>query len=128
VFAFACGLAVAFCGLISGDTIYGTGYAQVKAALENGSPLSADFGVLKFLATTFAAISGIPGGIFAPSLAISAGIGTNVASLFHGAPVAAITSPRDLWKGLSGPATRRRVGMSARRSAIALQHHSITAA
>jgi H+/Cl- antiporter ClcA len=46
--------------------------------------------VLKFLATTFAAISGIPGGIFAPSLAIGAGIGTNVASLFHGAPVAAI--------------------------------------
>ena len=90
VFAFACGLAVAFCGLISGDTIYGTGYAQVKAALENGSPLSADFGVLKFLATTFAAISGIPGGIFAPSLAIGAGIGTNVASLFHGAPVEAI--------------------------------------
>ena len=90
VFAFACGLAVAFCGLISGDTIYGTGYAQVKAALENGSPLSADFGVLKFLATTFAAISGIPGGIFAPSLAIGAGIGTNVASLFDGAPVAAI--------------------------------------
>jgi chloride channel protein, CIC family len=90
VFAFACGLAVAFCGLISRDTIYGTGYAQVKAALENGSPLSADFGVLKFLATTFAAISGIPGGIFAPSLAIGAGIGTNVASLFHGAPVAAI--------------------------------------
>jgi hypothetical protein len=62
----------------------------LKAALENGSPLSADFGVLKFLATTFAAISGIPGGILAPSLAIGAGIGTNVASLFHGAPVAAI--------------------------------------
>jgi len=90
LFAFACGLAVAICGLISGDTIYGTGYAQVKAALEDGSPLSADFGLLKFLATTFASISGIPGGIFAPSLAIGAGIGTNVASLFHGAPVAAI--------------------------------------
>jgi H+/Cl- antiporter ClcA len=90
LFAFACGLAVAICGLISGDTIYGTGYAQVKAALEDGSPLSADFGLLKFLATTFASISGIPGGIFAPSLAIGAGIGTNVAWLFHGAPVAAI--------------------------------------
>jgi H+/Cl- antiporter ClcA len=89
-FAFACGLAVAICGLISGDTIYGTGYAQVKAALESGSPMPADFGLLKFLATTFAAISGIPGGIFAPSLAIGAGIGTNVAALFHDAPIAAI--------------------------------------
>ncbi|WP_024520107.1 chloride channel protein [Bradyrhizobium sp. Tv2a-2] len=90
VFALACGFAVAICGLISGDTIYGTGYSQVKTALESGSPLPTDFGLLKFLATTFAAISGIPGGIFAPSLAIGAGIGTNVASLFDGAPIAAI--------------------------------------
>ena len=89
-FAFACGLAVAVCGLISGDTIYGTGYSQVKAALENGATLPPDFGLLKFLATTFAAISGIPGGIFAPSLAIGAGIGTNIAALFHDAPLAAI--------------------------------------
>src|SRR3954452_8462581 len=29
-FALACGLAVAICGLVSGDTIYGTGYQQVK--------------------------------------------------------------------------------------------------
>jgi H+/Cl- antiporter ClcA len=90
VFAFACGFAVAICGLISGDTVYGTGYSQVKAALESGSPMPTDFGLLKFLATAFASISGIPGGIFAPSLAIGAGIGTNVASLFHGAPIAAI--------------------------------------
>ena len=90
VFALVCGFAVAICGLISGDTIYGTGYSQVKAALESGSPMPADFGVLKFLATTFASISGIPGGIFSPSLAIGAGIGSNIASLFHGAPVAAI--------------------------------------
>jgi H+/Cl- antiporter ClcA len=90
VFALLCGLAVAICGLISGDTIYGTGYAQVKAALESGAAMPADFGVLKFLATTFASISGIPGGIFSPSLAIGAGIGSNIASLFHGAPVAAI--------------------------------------
>ncbi|WP_407175225.1 chloride channel protein [Bradyrhizobium sp. STM 3562] len=89
-FALLCGLAVAVCGLISGDTIYGTGYAQVKAALENGAPLPADFGILKFLATTFAAISGIPGGIFSPSLAVGAGLGANVALLFHGAPLPAI--------------------------------------
>jgi H+/Cl- antiporter ClcA len=89
-FALICGLATAICGLISGDTIYGTGYAQVKSALESGTPLPADFGLLKFLATVFASISGIPGGIFAPSLAVGAGIGTNIASLFHGTPLAAI--------------------------------------
>ena len=90
LFALVCGFAVAICGLISGDTIYGTGYSQVKAALESGSPMPGDFGVVKFLATTFASISGIPGGIFSPSLAIGAGIGSNVASLFPGAPIAAI--------------------------------------
>lgn len=90
LFALACGLAVALCGIASGDTIYGTGYAQVKASLENGTPLPASFGILKFLATTFAAISGIPGGIFSPSLAVGAGLGSNVAAFFHGAPLEAI--------------------------------------
>lgn len=89
-FAFACGLAVAACGLASGDTIYGTGYAQVKMALDHNSPLPEDFGVLKLLATTFAAISGVPGGIFSPSLAVGAGIGSNIAAFFHDAPLGAI--------------------------------------
>jgi H+/Cl- antiporter ClcA len=89
-FAFTCGLAVAICGLVSDDTIYGTGYDQVKTALEHGSPLPQDFGVLKLLATTLSAISGIPGGIFAPSLAVGAGIGSNVAAFFHDAPLGAI--------------------------------------
>ena len=89
-FAFACGIAVAICGLVSGDTIYGTGYEQVKTALEHGSSLPQDFGVLKLLATTFAAISGIPGGIFSPSLAVGAGIGSNIASFFQDAPLGAI--------------------------------------
>jgi H+/Cl- antiporter ClcA len=89
-FALACGLGVALCGLASGDMIYGTGYAQVKVALENDLPLPWDFGLLKFAATTFSAVSGIPGGIFAPSLAIGAGIGANVAQLFSHAPLGAI--------------------------------------
>lgn len=90
LFALACGLAVAICGLMSGDTIYGTGYQQVKTALEHGTPLRADFGILKLLATTFAAISGMPGGIFSPSLAVGAGLGSDIASLFHDAPLGAI--------------------------------------
>ena len=88
--ALVCGLAVALCGLASGDTIYGTGYTQVKAALESGTPLPASFGGLKLLATTFAAISGIPGGIFSPSLAVGAGIGANIAALFHDTALSAL--------------------------------------
>jgi len=84
--ALACGLGVALCGLASGDTIYGTGYAQVKAALESGVPLPWSFGLLKFAATVLSSASGIPGGIFSPSLAVGAGLGVNVAYLFpHGA-------------------------------------------
>ena len=37
----------ALCGLASGDTIYGTGYAQVKAALDSGVPLPWHFSLLK---------------------------------------------------------------------------------
>jgi H+/Cl- antiporter ClcA len=89
-FALACGLAVAVCGLLSGDTIYGTGYAQVKHALEGGTPLPESFGILKLLATVLSTVSGIPGGIFSPSLAVGAGLGSNVAHLFPSAPLAAI--------------------------------------
>ncbi|MBR1204503.1 MULTISPECIES: chloride channel protein [unclassified Bradyrhizobium] len=89
-FAAICGFAAAICGVASDGAIYGTGYQQVKSALEAGSQLPASFSVWKFLATTFASISGMPGGIFAPSLAVGAGLGSNIAPLFHGAPLAAI--------------------------------------
>lgn len=85
-----CGLGVALCGLASGDLVYGTGYEQVKTALENGTPLPESFGLLKFAATALTAISGIPGGIFAPSLAVGAGIGSDVAQFFHGTPIGPI--------------------------------------
>ena len=89
-FAFVCGLAVAACGLASGDTIYGTGYSQVKQALETGTPMAQGFAPLKFLATLLSTISGLPGGIFAPSLAVGAGLGGDIAPLFPHAPLAAI--------------------------------------
>ncbi|MFT0876555.1 chloride channel protein [Rhodopseudomonas sp. G2_2311] len=90
IVALLCGLAVAVCGFVSGDTIYGTGYSQVKTALESGTALPEDFGVLKFLATTLSSVSGLPGGIFSPSLAVGAGLGSNVATLFPATPIAAI--------------------------------------
>jgi H+/Cl- antiporter ClcA len=89
-FALVCGLGVALCGLVSGDMIYGTGYAQVKAALDSGTPLPWHFSLLKLIATAFTAVSGIPGGIFSPSLAIGAGLGSDVAQLFPTAPFGAV--------------------------------------
>ena len=48
------------------------------------------FTPLKFLANTLSAISGIPGGIFSPSLSVGAGLGSNLAPLFPSAPMGAI--------------------------------------
>jgi H+/Cl- antiporter ClcA len=89
-FAMLCGIGVALGGFASGDMVYGTGYAQVKAALESGVPLPWSFGLLKFVATTFSTISGIPGGIFSPSLAVGAGLGADVARMFPGVPLGPI--------------------------------------
>jgi H+/Cl- antiporter ClcA len=88
-FAALCGLVVAFCGLWSGNAVFGTGYAQARALLQ-GDGQSPFYGVLKLVATAVSSISGIPGGIFAPSLSVGAGLGFNVAAILPGAPVQAL--------------------------------------
>lgn len=89
-FAVLCGLGVALCGLLSGDSVYGTGYREVSAALDGTRPLSPVFGALKFIATALTSVSTLPGGIFSPSLAIGAGLGANVANLFAGIDVSSV--------------------------------------
>lgn len=82
-FAALCGFGVALCGLASRDAIYGTGYEQARMALHQASALSLAYAPLKLAATALSAVSGIPGGIFSPSLSVGAGIGAAVARLFH---------------------------------------------
>lgn len=81
-FAVLCGGGVVLCGLASDNAVYGTGYVQVKAALDGVAELQPQFMVLKFAATVFSSVSGIPGGIFSPSLSIGAGLGADLAALF----------------------------------------------
>lgn len=83
LFAGICGLIVAILGWISGGMSFGSGYgitSQVIAA-DVGLPWHAP--ITRFLATVVTYFSGIPGGIFAPSLAVGAAVGSNVADLFH---------------------------------------------
>jgi H+/Cl- antiporter ClcA len=89
-FAALCGLALAGIGLASGGASYGTGYAQARAVVEGTATMPPFFPVLKFLATIVSYLSGIPGGIFAPSLAIGAGIGQWLAGLMPDAPSGAV--------------------------------------
>lgn len=92
VFAAVCGLAVAILGLATDGQVFGTGYQPTRMTLEDHGALPWYFGVAKMAATLLSSMSGIAGGVFAPSLAVGAGIGDNVAALFpmlatHGAIV-----------------------------------------
>lgn len=76
----ACGFAVALIGILSGGLTFGTGYVQAKGAVE-GEPLPLFFFLEKLLAGFLSMISGIPGGIFAPSLSVGAGFGSTIGYL-----------------------------------------------
>ncbi|HUO54643.1 MAG TPA: chloride channel protein [Rhodoblastus sp.] len=82
LFAMFCGLGVALCGLHGDSSVFGTGYAQARAVVHGGDHIDYWFAPLKFVATTLSTISGIPGGIFSPSLAIGAGEGSLLSLFF----------------------------------------------
>jgi H+/Cl- antiporter ClcA len=52
--------------------------------------LLASFGLMKLAATVLSYISGIPGGVFAPSLAVGAGLGADLAPWLPGIPIGAL--------------------------------------
>lgn len=89
-FALACGLGVAICGQFGHHATFGTGYAQARAILHDSEHFTSWFLPLKFVATLLSAISGIPGGLFAPSLAVGAGLGSVFHHLFEGVPIGAL--------------------------------------
>ncbi len=89
VVAAACGLVLAVVGAASHGKIFGTGYEETRALIA-GEADQPGFGLLKLVATLASYLSGIPGGIFAPSLAVGAGIGHDLARLFPTQPAAAL--------------------------------------
>jgi len=89
-FAAVCGFGVALCGLISNLHVYGTGYDQARAIIDATSGDMSGYGPWKFLATLLSAVSGIPGGIFAPSLAIGAGLASDMSLFFPHTPISAL--------------------------------------
>jgi len=87
LFAALCGLLLALIGLLSHGATYGTGYYQARRIIEGQASLPAGFFAMKFAASLVSYCSGIPGGIFAPSLAVGAGIGGSIARFLpHVAP------------------------------------------
>ena len=82
-FAAACGLAIAIIGWATDGATFGAGYASTRHLLEGHPDMPLLYVTLRIVATWLALWSGVPGGLFAPSLAIGAGIGADVA-LFAG--------------------------------------------
>lgn len=88
--AIACGLLIAVIGLVSQGASYGTGYAQARHVLTGDAAMGYGFPFYKILANLVSYYSGIPGGLFSPSLAAGAGLGADLAPLIPYAPVATV--------------------------------------
>jgi H+/Cl- antiporter ClcA len=88
-FAAACGLVVATTGWATGGLSWGTGYETTRQLLA-GHATPVIFGPAKFVATFATVLSGAPGGIFAPSLSVGAGLGQLISFMFPNDPAGAI--------------------------------------
>lgn len=80
-FAAGCALGVALINMVTAGATAGAGYEPTRALLEGEAELPAVYTVLKFCATWLSIWTGVPAGSFAPSLAIGAGIGQDIAWL-----------------------------------------------
>ena len=97
LFAGLCGLAVAILGVISHGDTYGSGYAHTRTMLESGGESSSLYVLFKFMATWITAWAGVPGGLFAPSLAIGGALGNDIAQL-----TAYVNAPTLIALGMAG--------------------------
>ena len=80
-FAGACGLAAGAIGIASHGATFGSGYGYTRSLLQGQVDVPVLYVTLRVVATWLAVWSGVPGGIFAPCLAIGAGVGHDIAVL-----------------------------------------------
>ncbi|HEX4025655.1 MAG TPA: chloride channel protein [Steroidobacteraceae bacterium] len=79
LFALACGILIAVLGAVSHGTTYGAGYGEARSILESNSHLSWLYGPERAVATLISYLSGLPCGLFSPSLSTGAGLGAALA-------------------------------------------------
>lgn len=81
VFAAICGLLVACMSIATAGYASGSGYEETRAGLVHGTLMPWWYGFAKLVATLASSLSGIPGGLFSPSLAVGAGMGSMAAKV-----------------------------------------------
>ena len=81
---------IAGLGLATDGATYGSGYEQANAMLHGEIPGSWSYTIGKLLATAISGISGLPGGIFSPSLSVGAGLGASLAPWFPATPLSGV--------------------------------------
>ncbi len=89
-FSALCGLILSIIGLLSNGAVYGTGYSQARDIIMESSGYQSYFFILKLIATLVSYCSGIPGGLFSPSLSIGAGMGEWLKHLLPHTPPEAV--------------------------------------
>lgn len=88
--ALICGLLLALIGTLSGGLSFGTGYHEARLIITGAEDLPDTYPFFKMMATWISYLSGIPGGIFAPSLAAGAGFGASLADWLPGYPIGVV--------------------------------------
>jgi len=85
-----CGLIIAVVGYASDGQSYGTGYNEARTLISGEGGVDNHFTIYKVISTLASYLSGIPGGIFAPSLSAGAGLGSYISPFFSSTPETAI--------------------------------------
>lgn len=88
---FLCGVVLVALGLLTGGETYGSGYEEARSLLDGEHVGDWSFPLAKMGATLVSYFTGLPGGLFSPSLAAGAGIGSAMSGWFPETSVVGIT-------------------------------------
>jgi len=77
------GLLIGFIGWLSAGQTLGTGFVETQNMLMHGEQVTWYYGPLRMIATALTLLSGIPGGLFDPTLSAGAGFGQWFTSVVH---------------------------------------------
>ena len=77
------GIGIGLIGWLSSGETLGTGYVEAENMLMHGAEMEWYYAPLRLIATGLTLLSGIPGGLFDPSLSAGAGFGQWFANVMH---------------------------------------------